>query len=86
MRASQNSPLIIQRRSAEFSQQTKQNTLMRVLHREIDSKDSSGRVKVQAEEAEDMYHLYNIVSVGDSIKASTVRNVTREGTYSYLKI
>lgn len=53
---------------------------MRLLHRDIDGKDSSGKIKVQAEEAEDMYHLYNIISVGDEIKASTIRNVTREGS------
>jgi protein pelota len=53
---------------------------MRILKREISGKDQSGRLKVQAEEAEDMYHLYNIISVGDAIEASTVRNYTREGS------
>jgi len=53
---------------------------MRILKREISGKDQSGRLKVQADEAEDMYHLYNIISVGDSIVASTVRNFTREGS------
>ena len=53
---------------------------MRIIHRDIDGKDLSGQIKVQAEEPEDMYHLYNIIAEGDSIRASTVRNVTREGS------
>lgn len=53
---------------------------MRILKQEISGKDQSGRLKVQAEEAEDMYHLYNIISIGDAIESSTVRNYTREGS------
>jgi protein pelota len=28
------------------------------------------------EEAEDMWHAYNIISIGDQIKASTIRKVS----------
>ena len=49
---------------------------MKIVKRDIDGKDSSGKVKLQAEEAEDMYHLYNIIAEGDSIKASTIRYIT----------
>ena len=30
------------------------------------------------EEPEDMWHVYNLITVGDSIKATTVRKVTTE--------
>jgi len=33
---------------------------------------------VQPEEEEDMYHLYNLLCVGDELTASTVRNITAE--------
>lgn len=53
---------------------------MRILSKEIDGKDASGRIKLCAEESEDMYHLYNILAEGDSVRCSTVRNVTRESS------
>ena len=36
--------------------------------KEIDGKDASGRIKLCAEESEDMYHLYNILAEGDSVR------------------
>ena len=32
-------------------------------------------LKLQAEESEDIYHLYNLIADGDRIKAETTRNV-----------
>jgi len=37
-----------------------------------------GVLKVQPEEEEDMYHLYNLLCAGDELTASTVRNITTE--------
>ncbi|KAG0419812.1 hypothetical protein HPB47_003859 [Ixodes persulcatus] len=50
---------------------------MKLLHKYID-KDGSGNVTCVPEEAEDMWHAYNLMSEGDSLKASTIRKVTTE--------
>ncbi|EEC15921.1 meiotic cell division protein Pelota/DOM34, putative [Ixodes scapularis] len=47
---------------------------MKLLHKYID-KDGSGNVTCVPEEAEDMWHAYNLMSEGDSLKASTIRSV-----------
>jgi protein pelota len=36
-------------------------------------KDSSGSIKLIAEEPEDMWHIYNILARGDQLYCSTVR-------------
>ena len=41
---------------------------MRILKKEIEGKDSSGRVQVCADENEDIYHVYNIIEEGDSLR------------------
>ena len=41
---------------------------MRILCKEIDGKDSSGRIQICTDEAEDMYHAYNIIEKGDSLR------------------
>ena len=51
---------------------------MRVLKRNIDPASQSGTVRVEAEEADDMYHLFNLIVQGDEVEASTMRNITRE--------
>jgi len=51
---------------------------MRVLKKHIESKNGVGMVRVQCDEPEDMYHLYNLVAEGDLVQASTVRNVVKE--------
>ena len=48
---------------------------MRIIKKKIVSKNSSGFVKVQADESEDIYYLYNLISTGDYVKAETTRNV-----------
>jgi protein pelota len=41
-------------------------------------KDSSGSIKVVAEEPEDLWHTYNLLLKGDVLTASTVRRVVSE--------
>jgi len=50
---------------------------MKILKKEI-IKDQSGRIELQPEEDEDMWHLYNIIRPGDSIKTTTIRKVKNE--------
>ena len=48
---------------------------MKLVHREISdkSKDTSGSVTLVPEEMEDMWHIYNLIAVGDYVRASTIR-------------
>lgn len=41
-------------------------------------KDSSGFVVLVPEEAEDMWHAYNLIAVGDRLKSTTIRRVQTE--------
>ncbi|VDD93799.1 unnamed protein product [Enterobius vermicularis] len=50
---------------------------MKCLKRLID-KDGAGDVTLICEEAEDMWHLYNLVRVGDTLRCSTIRKVVTE--------
>lgn len=50
---------------------------MKLLHKYFE-RDGSGNVTCIPEEAEDMWHAYNLMSEGDSLKASTIRKVTTE--------
>lgn len=47
---------------------------MRLLKRVIE-KDGSGFVQVVAETSEDMWHAYNLISVGDFVTCSTIRKI-----------
>ena len=40
----------------------------------------SGSVTLIAEEAEDMWHAYNLISVGDYLRSSTIRRVVNESS------
>ncbi|TPX71037.1 hypothetical protein CcCBS67573_g06302 [Chytriomyces confervae] len=51
---------------------------MKLVRKNIDSKDGSGSVTLVAEEQEDMWHAYNLVLAGDSLKGSTIRRVVTE--------
>jgi hypothetical protein len=55
---------------------------MKLVHRDISdkSKDTSGSVTVVPEETEDMWHIYNLIAIGDYVRASTIRKVTVEST------
>lgn len=48
---------------------------MKVLQRQISSKDGDGFVRMKTEEAEDMWHAYNLITIGDRVRTSTVRKV-----------
>ncbi|KAM7435580.1 hypothetical protein ABFA07_014500 [Porites harrisoni] len=41
-------------------------------------KDSSGSVVLVPEEAEDMWHAYNLIAMGDRLKSTTIRRVQTE--------
>jgi protein pelota len=47
---------------------------MKLKFRDI-SKEGTGYVRLLPEEAEDMWHVYNLLAVGDSIRSTTVRCV-----------
>lgn len=49
---------------------------MRLLKKMLD-RGSSGELKLEPEEQEDMWHAYNLIAVGDHIRASTVRKVVQ---------
>ncbi|KAI9328170.1 eRF1 domain 1-domain-containing protein [Obelidium mucronatum] len=51
---------------------------MKLVKKDIDQKDGSGFVTLIAEEQEDMWHAYNLVLAGDSLKGSTIRRVVTE--------
>ena len=38
-------------------------------------KDASGSITLIPEDAEDMWHAYNLISKGDQLKATTIRSV-----------
>eukprot|EP01116_Phalansterium_solitarium_P002052 TRINITY_DN11903_c0_g1_i1.p1 TRINITY_DN11903_c0_g1~~TRINITY_DN11903_c0_g1_i1.p1 ORF type:complete len:388 (-),score=185.01 TRINITY_DN11903_c0_g1_i1:603-1766(-) len=52
---------------------------MKLKYREI-NKDGSGFIRLIPEEAEDMWHLYNLISVGDELKGTAIRRVQSEST------
>jgi len=51
---------------------------MRVIHRNILSKDGSGTFKLLPETPEDMWHCYNLIAVGDHLQTTTTRKVVSE--------
>lgn len=52
---------------------------MKLLKRSINGKDGDGMVSLMAQEPEDMWHVYNLLAPGDTVKASTVRKVRLPG-------
>lgn len=48
---------------------------MKILRRQISAKDGDGVVQMKTEEAEDMWHAYNLILAGDRVRTSTVRKV-----------
>ncbi|XP_076452895.1 protein pelota-like [Babylonia areolata] len=49
---------------------------MKLINKIIDK--GAGSVTLVAEEAEDMWHAYNLVTVGDTLRSTTIRKVTTE--------
>lgn len=52
---------------------------MKLVHKNVD-KDGEGSVTLVPEESEDMWHAYNLISEGDSVRASTIRKVQNESS------
>ncbi|KAG8433466.1 hypothetical protein GDO86_017665 [Hymenochirus boettgeri] len=52
---------------------------MKLISKDIE-KDNAGQVTLIPEEAEDMWHTYNLLQVGDSLRASTIRKVQTESS------
>ncbi|XP_042901330.1 protein pelota [Parasteatoda tepidariorum] len=50
---------------------------MKLFHKFIE-RDGSGSVTLMPEEAEDMWHAYNLIAEGDNLKSTTIRKVTTE--------
>ncbi|XP_069507774.1 protein pelota homolog [Ambystoma mexicanum] len=50
---------------------------MKLVSKDIE-KDNAGQVTLIPDEAEDMWHTYNLLQVGDSLRASTIRKVQTE--------
>lgn len=50
---------------------------MKLLFKNIDKK-GTGTVRLIAEEAEDMWHAYNLISIGDYLRSTTIRRVVNE--------
>jgi protein pelota len=57
---------------------TEKKNKMKLLRKQLE-KDGSGTIRLCAEEPDDMWHAYNIVTPGDFLEATTVRRVQREG-------
>ena len=53
---------------------------MRLLKRQISSKDGEGIVKILLEEPEDLYHAFHLICKGDLVRCSTVRKVVQESS------
>ncbi|XP_035690722.1 protein pelota-like [Branchiostoma floridae] len=61
---------------------------MKLIDRSFD-KDGSGQVTLLPEDPEDMWHAFNLVAVGDSLRSTTIRKVQNEsatGSVSSSKI
>lgn len=50
---------------------------MKILKRGL-QKDTSGFVRLICEEEEDMWHVFNLVRIGDVVRSSTMRKITNE--------
>ncbi|XP_023011677.1 pelota mRNA surveillance and ribosome rescue factor [Leptinotarsa decemlineata] len=52
---------------------------MKLVYQSID-RDGEGSVALIPEEPEDMWHAYNLISVGDSVRGTTIRKVQTESS------
>ncbi|XP_048583189.1 protein pelota homolog [Nematostella vectensis] len=50
---------------------------MKLVNRNLE-KDGSGHITMIPEQAEDMWHAYNLIAVGDRLRATTIRRVQTE--------
>ncbi|KAJ9520150.1 hypothetical protein QJQ45_030073 [Haematococcus lacustris] len=65
--------------SCQIDRQDRQGrvAVMKLLNRSF-TKDGEGHVKLVPEEAEDMWHAYNLIREGDRLTATTFRKVARD--------
>ena len=56
------------------------NCKMKVLKRQISTKDGSGMVVLRPETSEDLWHVYNLLQKGDLVRTTTVRKVVKESS------
>jgi stalled ribosome rescue protein Dom34 len=47
---------------------------MKLVHKSLE-KDGVGSITLVPEETEDMWHAFNLIAEGDSVRASTIRKV-----------
>uniref|UniRef100_A0A6B2L5J6 Protein pelota homolog n=1 Tax=Arcella intermedia TaxID=1963864 RepID=A0A6B2L5J6_9EUKA len=52
---------------------------MKLLGQEIDKKTGAGWIKLQPEESEDLWHIFNLIFRGDFIRTSTYRKIVNVG-------
>ena len=53
---------------------------MKLLKRIISHKDGSGVIFIQPDTAEDLWHAYNLIRVGDNVRCTTIRKVIQESS------
>lgn len=53
---------------------------MKLLKRQISSKDGAGSVLLRPETPEDLWHAYNLLQKGDMVRCTTLRKVTKESS------
>ena len=63
-------------------QSFKKRKKMKLLMKKINEKDGSGSVALIAQDAEDLWHLYQLITVGDEVTMKTVRRVQKESAVS----
>lgn len=51
---------------------------MRQISRDIDKRTGEGTVKLEPQDAEDMWHIFNLIAVGDFLRATTIRKIQQE--------
>ena len=53
---------------------------MKLLKKAISAKDGAGSCKLRCEEAEDMWHAFHLIGVGDRVRTTTMRKLVKEGS------
>ncbi|KAF0973166.1 hypothetical protein FDP41_008373 [Naegleria fowleri] len=51
---------------------------MKLIKKEIAAKDGEGYIELMPEIDEDLWHLYHIIAIGDRVRATTIRKVSKE--------
>lgn len=51
---------------------------MKLVSRDISGRDGTGTVVLRPEEPEDMWHIYNLICTGDSVRTQTYRKLVKE--------